>query len=164
MQQDNNKNKYIVWINQVEDYIVILLLASILLFAINQVVLRNFFDSGLVWGENLLRVLVLWLGLAGSIVATRQSKQIRIDVLSQYLPKKYKPVIKRLTILFTAIICLIISYFSFEFTILEYQSSSIAFEKVPAWITILIIPVSFLIMALKYLIVFFSSNSMSNEK
>lgn len=163
MQQDNQKNKYIVWVNQLEDSIVILLLATILLFAINQVLLRNFFDSGIVWSENLLRVLVLWLGLAGSLVATRQAKQIRIDVLSQYIPKKYKPYIKRLTLLFTAIICLIISYFSFEFTILEYQASSIAFEKVPAWLTILIIPISFSIMSLKYVIQLFLIKSSGNK-
>ena len=164
MRQDNPKYKKIVlWLNCIEDNIVILLLSSILLFAITQVILRNFFDSGIVWGENLLRVLVLWLGLAGAIVATRQRKQIRVDVLSQFLPDKYKNKIRQMTLIFTIMICLIISYYSFEFTILEFNANSLAFEKVPSWITIIIIPVSFLIMAIKYLIQILDDSSGNNK-
>lgn len=164
MQQDNTKKKIVLWLNRFEDNIVIILLASILLFAITQVILRNFFDSGIVWGENLLRVLVLWLGLSGAIIATRQRKQIRVDVLSQFLPEKYKNNIKRLNLLFTAIVCLIVSYYSFEFTLLEYEAASLAFEKVPSWITIIIIPVSFLMMSIKYLIQIFIKETTGVKK
>ena len=48
-----------------------------------QILLRNLFDSGFVWIDPLLRVMVLWLGLLGATVATRQDKHIRIDLLSR---------------------------------------------------------------------------------
>lgn len=164
MQQDKAKNKIIVWLNRLEDNIVILLLTSILIFAVTQVLLRNLFDSGIVWGENLLRILVLWLGLAGAIVASRQGKQIRIDVLSQFLSDKNKLHIKRLSLLFTATVCLIVSFYSFEFTLLEYEAGSYAFEKVPSWLTIIIIPISFAIMSVKYLIKMFVFDLSGREK
>ena len=139
-----DKIKSISWlinsIHRIENNLVILLLASILIFAITQVILRNFFDSGIVWGESLLRILVLWLGLAGAIVASRQGKQLNIDVLSQYIPDRYKSYVKQLNFLFTALVCLTISYYSFEFTYLEYTEGSYAFEQVPAWLSISIIP------------------------
>ena len=161
MRQDKIKriNQLIEFIHRIENNLVILLLASILAFAIMQVVLRNFFDSGIVWGESLLRILVLWLGLAGAIVASRQGKQLNIDVLSQYIAERYKIYIKKLNFLFTALVCLIISYYSFEFTLLEYQDGNFAFEKVPAWITISIIPIAFAMMSIKYLLQIISIKS-----
>lgn len=161
VRQDKIKriNQLIEFIHRIENNLVILLLASILAFAIMQVVLRNFFDSGIVWGESLLRILVLWLGLAGAIVASRQGKQLNIDVLSQYIAERYKIYIKKLNFLFTALVCLIISYYSFEFTLLEYQDGNFAFEKVPAWITISIIPIAFAMMSIKYLLQIISIKS-----
>ena len=158
-----DKIKSISWlinsIHRIENNLVILLLASILIFAITQVILRNFFDSGIVWGESLLRILVLWLGLAGAIVASRQGKQLNIDVLSQYIPDRYKSYVKQLNFLFTALVCLTISYYSFEFTYLEYTEGSYAFEQVPAWLSISIIPIAFAMMSIKYILQIISIKS-----
>ena len=158
-----DKIKSINWlinsIHRIENNLVILLLASILIFAITQVILRNFFDSGIVWGESLLRILVLWLGLAGAIVASRQGKQLNIDVLSQYIPDRYKSYVKQLNFLFTALVCLTISYYSFEFTYLEYTEGSYAFEQVPAWLSISIIPIAFAMMSIKYILQIISIKS-----
>lgn len=152
MQQDNRKqNTFLVWLYRIEDGIVAFLLSSIFLFAVFQIILRNFFSSGFVWGDSLLRVLVLWLSLAGAIVASRQGRQINIDVLSRFVPQKYKPSIHNLNFIFAACVCLIISYFSFQFVLLEYQDATIAFGKVPAWLTESIIPFGFAVMAAKYL-------------
>lgn len=161
VQQDKIKgiNQFINFIHRIENNLVILLLVSIIVFAITQVILRNFFDSGIVWGESLLRILVLWLGLAGAIVASRQGKQLNIDVLSQYIPERYKVYVKQLNYVFTALVCLTISYYSFEFTWLEYQDGSFAFEKIPAWITISIIPIAFAMMSIKYLLQIISIRS-----
>lgn len=153
MQQDNNiLNKFIFWLYRIEDIIVTSLLSAILLFAIMQIILRNFFESGFIWGDSLLRILVLWLGLAGAIMACRKDKQISIDVLYQFIPEKYKYTIQNINFLFASIICLVISYYSLLFVIIEYQDSTIAFEKVPAWITESIIPIGFAIMSVKYFI------------
>lgn len=161
VQQDKIKviNQLIKFIHSIENNLVILLLASIIILAITQVMLRNFFDSGIVWGDSLLRILVLWLGLAGAIVASRQGKQLNIDVLSQYVPDRYKTYIKQLNFLFTALVCIIISYYSFEFTWLEYQDGNFALEKIPAWLTISIIPVAFAMMSIKYLLQLISTRS-----
>ena len=146
----NNSRKIINVLHILEDIIVSLILLTMMLFSLYQIIMRNFLDSGFIWGDSFLRILVLWLGLAGAILASRKGKQLSIDVLSQFIPYPYKLYIKKINLLFAAIICFIISYYSCLFVYLEYEDATIAFENVPAWVTEVIIPVGFLIMGLKY--------------
>lgn len=159
MQKDNIIiNKIIMYLHRIEDAIVGLLLISLLSFSLLQIILRNFFNSGFVWGDSFLRVLVLWLCLAGAILASRKGKQINIDVLSQLISSPYKEHVKKINLIFTAIVCLIISYYSFLFVQLEYKDATIAFEQVPAWLTESIIPVGFFVMGIKYIFKVFQKN------
>lgn len=147
----DNSKKIIKTFQLLEDIIVSLMLFTMMLFSLYQIIMRNFMESGFIWGDSFLRVLVLWLGLAGAILASRKGKQISIDVLSQFIPLPYKTYINKFNLLFAAIICFIISYYSYLFVYLEYEDATIAFENVPAWITEAIIPIGFLIMGLKYI-------------
>lgn len=137
-------------ISKFEDTLVIFFLFSLLIIATTQIILRNVFDSGIIWGDSLLSILVLWLGLAASIVASRQKKHINIDVFTQYLPDIYKVYIKKFGQLFAAIVCLCIGYFSFVFISGEYMLGEYAFEKIPVWLTESIIPFAFLVMGVRY--------------
>jgi len=158
VRKDNNIRRAITKIqkiiNAIEDGFVVLCLSAILIIAIIQIILRNFFNSGLIWGDSLLSVLVLWLGLAGSIVASRQGKHINIDVLSQYASDRYKRYIKKIASLFAATICMIVSYYSFLFVSMEYDVGELAFASVPAWLVESIIPVAFFIMGIRYFLEF----------
>lgn len=127
-----------------------------LLIAVVQIVLRNFFGFGIIWAETLVRVLVLWTALIGAMVATRQSKHINIDIVTRYLSPKTKPLVNALVNLFTASVCLIVMYYSFEFVAIEYKDGSLAFANVPNWVCESIIPIAFLIMGVRYVITVFS--------
>ncbi len=135
-------------------------MSGILIFSLVQIILRNFFDSGIIWGDSLLRILVLWLGLAGAILASRSGKQISIDIISQFVPDKFKFFVKKITFFFAALICLIISYYSLLFVNLEYQDSTIVFENVPAWLTESVIPFSFAVLGIKYLVQILNKNKL----
>jgi len=143
--------KFIKSLHLIEDIIAGIILLIIILFTLSQIILRNVLDSGFIWGDSFVRVLVLWLCLVGAIIASRKNKQISIDVLSQFIPLPYKIYIQKFNLLFAAIICFIISYYSGQFVYLEYQDNIIAFESIPAWITEIIIPIGFTIMGLKYI-------------
>ena len=52
-----------IWINRLhraEDALLVLLLSTMILLAGTQIVLRNMLDTGVVWIDPLLRVMVLW--------------------------------------------------------------------------------------------------------
>ena len=150
MLKDKNIKYILSIIYRIEDSFVVICLSSILIIAVIQIILRNIFDSGLIWGDSLLSILVLWLGLAGSIVASRQGKHINIDVLSQYVPEKFRIYIKKTGSIFAAVVCLLISYYSFIFVSSEFDFNEYAFAQIPVWITESIIPFSFSIMGLRY--------------
>ncbi len=152
MHKDNYIRHILNLIYRIEDYFVVLLLSGILIISIIQISLRNFFNSGLIWGDSLLSVLVLWLGLAGSIVASRQGKHIHIDVLSQYLPEKYLIYSKKAGYLFASAICIVITYYSLEFVVDEYTLNEYAFASISAWVTESIIPLAFGIMGIRFLL------------
>ena len=71
-----------------EDGVLMLIFASTLGFAVMQILLRNFFDIGLIWLESYLRMQVLWLAMLGAMVATREGEHIRIDLLARFIQGK----------------------------------------------------------------------------
>ena len=147
---DVNNNKFISAVNKLEDGLLVLILSTMIMLAVYQIIARNLFAEGVVWIDPLLRILVLWVGLAGAVVATRTDHHIRIDIFAKYLPVNILPYVKRTVYLFTLLICLLIAWHAARFVISEYEYGTIAFAGVPAWLTAVIIPVSFLLIAIRY--------------
>lgn len=138
-------------IHVLEDGLLILTLGAMILLALLQIALRNFFDTGFEWSDALLRVLVLWLGLLGAIAATRQNRHISIDLISRLLPRAGRVITGLLSNLFSAAVCALISYHATRFVIMEYEDGITAFADVPAWVLESIIPLGFGLMALRFL-------------
>lgn len=145
-------------LNRIEILVVSILLLSILAFSIWQIVLRNIFDAGIIWGDSLVRVLVLWLGLVGALIASRNGKQIKIDIISQLISKRYHYILQKINHSFSAIICLIISYYSSTYVYSDYISGTTVFASVPVWIAEIIIPIVFILLTIRYAIA-----AMTNE-
>jgi len=145
-----NNNKFIKLIDVIEDSLLVVILSSMIMLAVYQIISRNLFSEGVVWIDPLLRTLVLWVGLAGAVVATRTDHHIQINVFAKYLPRNLLPYVKRLVYLFTLLICLLIAWHAARFVISEYEYGTTAFAGVPAWLTAIIIPVSFLLIAIRY--------------
>ena len=137
---------------RVEDSILVGLLLLMIIMAVLQIFLRNLFVSGIVWSDVLVRTLVLWLGLMGAMVASRQGNHINIDIMDRYLSERTKIVVKFIVELFTALICLIAAYFSLEFVQMEFVHGGEAFAKVPVWLCEAIIPFAFAVIAIRYFI------------
>ena len=135
----------------IEDALLVLMLAAMILLAGSQIVLRNFWDIGLAWGDPLLRVSVLWIGLLGAMAATRDDNHIKIDILYRLLPITGKHISRTITDLFTAVVCGSVAWYGGLLVALERREESIVFASVPAWIAELIIPVGFGVMALRFL-------------
>src|SRR4030067_3823713 len=72
------------------DGFLVALLAAMIGFAATQILLRNVFDSGITWAEPLVRLLVLWVGLARAIEATRQNDLIAINLLLRFLSERQR--------------------------------------------------------------------------
>lgn len=137
----------------IENSLLVALLATMIGVAVMQIVLRNGFDSGFLWADSLLRVLVLWIGMIGALVASRDQRHISIDIATKYLPGMAARSVVVFNALFTAVVCCLLAWYSFEFVKIEYESPSPAFANVPTWVCESVMPVTFGLIALRYLIV-----------
>ena len=72
-------------LGNLEKWVLVLLLGFLTAFAVTQIILRNFFSTGFVWGDDLLRHGVLWISFLGAARATLERKHIRIDILPRIL-------------------------------------------------------------------------------
>ncbi len=136
----------------IESGLLILLLLTIIGLSFTDILLRNFFNSGLTFAPPVVRALVLWLGLLGALYATRDNKHITIDVLARLLPLKMQTHVKGFTSLFATIVCSVIAWHGFIFVYETHFYSDTVFGNTPAWLVQLVIPVSFLLIGIRFLV------------
>ena len=135
-----------------EDAVLVLALLAMLSMALLQILMRNFFDSGFLWAESFLRVLVLWVAMLGAMVATRERNHINIDLISRFAKSHLMIWLRVLTHLFSALVCGVCAWHAVKFIQYEFEDGTIAFGLVPVWICQSIIPLGFGIMALRFLL------------
>ena len=85
------------------EYVSGLLLAVMLVSIMIQIVLRNIFNVGLGWTEEMARYTMIWLTYIGAIVSLKQGSHIAIKLLiDRFSPKwkEYTSLISNLMILF----------------------------------------------------------------
>lgn len=134
----------------IEDAVLVILLTGMIVLAFGQIVLRNFFDIGFFWTDEMLRLLVLWLAVAGAVAASRKNKHISIAVLDRFLPDKVNAVVRILLDLFTAGICALITWHSLAFVRTSHEFGDILLGSVPAWIPQAVLPLGFGLIAYRY--------------
>ncbi len=139
---------------KIEWSIVVFLVAIMILMAFLQVVLRNVFHTGVLWIDPFLRHLVLWLGFLGAMMATRQDRHIRIDILSRFLTPKLKRLSSTVTSLFSAVVCYLLFDASVTFVLVEKEFGGLLplFTDVPIWYIQAIMPIGFAVMMVRFLL------------
>ncbi|MGA2315741.1 MAG: TRAP transporter small permease [Thermodesulfobacteriota bacterium] len=137
-------------IERVEQTLIVTFLGFMILIAFLQIILRNFFSTGLDWGDQLLRNLVLWIGFIGATLATREGKHINIDVVSRWLPSLGKNVVTLFIHLFSFFICCLLTYAALKFIKNEVQMENRTFLNISAWIPEMILPMTFGLMTFRF--------------
>ncbi len=138
------------FLGSLEKWVLVLLLGFIAAFAIAQIILRNFFTFGLVWGDDLLRHGVLWISFLGATRATLEKKHIRIDLLPRVLPVRLSFIAELMCCLISFVVCLLLLWASWNFVQGERLSGGIAFASIPYWWLEVIFPISFALMACRF--------------
>ena len=138
-------------LHRAEDGLLVLLLLAMIVLAGVDILARSLFGGGLVWIPPLLRVMVLWLGLLGALLATRTREHIAVDLASRLAGPKLGRLLNLISSLFAAAICLLIAWHSHNFVRFAWEFGDVAFGRVPAWPLQIIIPISFTLMGLRFL-------------
>lgn len=135
----------------VEDGILVFLLSAMIALAGTQIILRNLWDTSIGWGDPLLRITVMWIGLLGAMAASRDDNHITIDLVSRLVKGRTEAVTRIITGLVGTVVCLMLTWHGMRFVLFEREDQAIAFASVPAWWCELIIPIAFGVMALRFL-------------
>lgn len=152
-------------ISRLETVLVTILLTLMILMAFSQIVLRNFFATGIDWGDALVRYLVVWVAFIGAAVATREGKHITIDLLARWLTGARSIAIQALSCFFSTVICGLLTVAAARFIWFEAQMGSSTFLNLPVWVPELIMPATFGLMTLRFLMGMFGEiGRMINER
>jgi len=143
-------------ISQVETILVTILLTVMILMAFAQIVLRNFFSTGIDWGDALVRYLVVWVAFVGAAIATREGKHITIDLLSRWLTGIGPFAVQALANFISTVICSLLTVAAAKFIWFEAQMGGTAFLNLPVWVPELIMPVVFGLMTFRFLMGMFA--------
>ena len=137
----------------VENYLLVLLLTSIIFFSFLRVVLRNFFDTGIRGVDEFLGHLVLIVAFVGAAQATRLQKHIKIDALSKILSDSSKNLAAIFINLFALVITLILAYAAGEHVMFEREIDDTIFG-VNKWIYQLAMPLGLFLIAYRFFLQF----------
>jgi TRAP-type C4-dicarboxylate transport system permease small subunit len=143
-----------LWIQRIENALLAVLVLILVILAGTQIVLRDFFDTGLAWADPLMRSLVLWTGMLGALAAVRDDKHIALDVLQRYLAPKAQRVARIVTMGFAAVVCAVVAYCCYTMLAIDMAESTQtgATSTTPAWLPESILPIAFGLMALRFAI------------
>lgn len=138
------------WLHRLEDGLLAVLALALVGIAGAQIALRFFADSGFSWADSLMRTLVLWLAMLGALAASRQNKHLGMDALTHNWPQLGKQLARTCAFLFAAVICVWCAYLAFDLVKLEWTSPSEGGGALPGWVVLLILPVAFAGMAMRF--------------
>lgn len=133
-----------------ENAALVVLLGSLILVAVGQIILREVFETGWFWADEVIKLLVLWLAMIGSIAATRDNRHIRIDALSHLLPDLAVSLVRLLVDVFAAIVCAVIAWQAWRYLQIEIEFENTVLRDIPAWIAHVVLPAAFALISYRF--------------
>lgn len=135
-----------------ETFLLVSMLSAMMIIAVGQIVMREAFGVGFGWADELVRLMVLWLALVGSVAACRENRHIRIDALSQVLPTAVVRYVRIGVDVFAAAVCIVIAIQAWRYLQIEIEYEDTVLVDTPAWIAHSIMPAAFGLIAYRFLI------------
>ena len=135
-----------------ETILLVTFLGAMVVMAFLQVVLRNVFGTGLLWGDTLVRHMLLWAGFLGGALAAFEERHISIDALTKYLSPRIKHVAALITNIFAAVVCYYLAQAAWTFLRDEALAGGEFILSLPGWAAVVIIPLGYVLIMLHFVL------------
>ncbi len=135
-----------------ETAFLVLLLVGMLLLGGSQIFLRNVLGGGLAWGDEALRIMVLWLALIGAVAASRDDRHVSIDLASRILSARWWLPVAALVHAVTAAVCLVLAWYALSFVVESREFEDVLLGDLPAWWFQSVLPIAFFLIGYRYVI------------
>lgn len=137
---------------RLEDLLLFVLLTAMILIGGWQIFMRNVVGVSISWADESQRLLLLWLALLGAMAASRDRKQLRIDLAARYLTGIPRRALESFADLLTSAVSGVIGWYALVFVMESYEYGDVLVGKLPAWVIQSILPLAFLLIAWRHLI------------
>ena len=137
---------------RVETVLLVVFLGAMVLLAFAQVVMRNVLGTGFLWGDPLVRHLVLWTGFLGAALATSEERHISIDAINKFLPSRARHIVKIITSLFAAVTCYFLASAAWVFIQDERAAGGELVLSIPLWIGLSILPAGYVLIMIHFVL------------
>jgi TRAP-type C4-dicarboxylate transport system permease small subunit len=137
---------------RIETALLVCFLSAMIVLSFAQVVLRNIFDTGFLWGDPIVRHLVLWVGFIGAAIAASSDRHIAIDFLSKFFSPKIRNFARVLTYLFAIVVCVLLADAAMTLLLEEKSAGGTMVLGIPSWIGLVVIPPGYALMAFHFLV------------
>lgn len=138
----------------IENALLSALLAGMIGLGALQIILRWSSAGSLVWADEAIRMMVLWIAMVAGVAAAREDRHISIDVLSRFLAPRARAFAAAAVDLFTAGVCLALAWYGGIMVQFALDDGDVLLTGLPAWIFQAVIPVAFLLMGYRYFLWF----------
>jgi TRAP-type C4-dicarboxylate transport system permease small subunit len=137
-----------------ENISLLVLLGTMIGVSVFQIVNRQLLGGAfsLAWGDELVKMIVLWLAMVGSIAACRDNKHIRIDLITHILSGTIVSWIKVVVDLFAAGVCAMIAWQAWRLIGEERTWGDVILGDVPLWLAHAIVPLAFALVSYRFLV------------
>lgn len=137
-----------------ENAALVVLLGTMIGVAVFQIINRQLLGSlfAMGWADELVKLIVLWLAMIGSVAACRENKHIRIDLITHVLSGPVVTWAKVVVDLFAAGVSAVIGWHSYRLIREEMGWGDTIFSDMPLWAFHAIVPVAFLLLSYHFLV------------
>lgn len=149
---DSFLHKLDVFGRLLENILLTVLLAGMIVLSATQIFLRWGGAGSISWGDEGVRLMVLWIAMVAGVASAREDRHISIDLVSRFLSGRGRAITAIVVDLFTVTVCLALAWYGYEMVALAHEFEDELLGGMPAWIFQAIIPAAFLLIAYRYLI------------
>lgn len=137
-----------------ENTALVVLLGTMILLSVAQIANRQLFGGSinLVWADGLIKLIVLWLAMVGSIAAARDGKHIRIDLISHLVSDELGRWFRVVVDAFAAAVCGFIGLQAWRLVMFEREFGDLGTFDIPVWILHAIVPAAFFLIAFRFVV------------
>ncbi|PMB02467.1 TRAP transporter permease DctQ [Fischerella thermalis CCMEE 5273] len=140
------------YIVKVEEYILSYAIIIMAVMLIADVLSRNVLNKSIYFAQEVNLFLIYLITFMGISYAARKGRHIRMSAFFDMLPHRPKKMLAVFISIFTAVVLLIFTYYSYEYTLSVYERGRVTSAlEIPAFLLYVFVPVGFLLGAIQYL-------------
>ena len=139
------------WLREVENLLVALALAALVLLPLGEIVLRKVFQTGISGATTFQQHLTLLIGLLGGALAAREHRLLTLSTLIDVLKGQGRVYARVFSSAFAAGISVFLCVAAAQLVQAEREAGKILAYGIPVWTIQLVMPLSFGVIALRVL-------------